>query len=87
MLANYEVFTVAYMNWKGIENGALLALAARNGPGTVITKDTGIEYEQNLAELPCSVVIFDPPSNSNADYDVPVRASRRSRDSSFALTK
>ncbi len=52
------------MKWKGIENGNLLALAARNGFYAVVTKDSGIEFEQNLAQLPCSVVILEAESNS-----------------------
>jgi predicted nuclease of predicted toxin-antitoxin system len=64
LLVGHEAFTVAYMSWKGIENGRLLALAASNGFYAVITKDSGIEYEQNLARLPCSVVILAAESNS-----------------------
>jgi predicted nuclease of predicted toxin-antitoxin system len=52
LLIGHDAFTVAYMNWKGIGNGQLLALAASSGFDAVITKDTGIEYVQNLADLP-----------------------------------
>ena len=37
LLLGHEVFTVAYMNWKGIENGSLLALAASNGFYALVT--------------------------------------------------
>ena len=52
------------MNWNGIENGRLLALASDNGFDALITKDSGIEYEHDLTKLPCSVVILEAESNS-----------------------
>ena len=67
LLTGHEVFTVAYMKWAGIENGELLALAASQGFDALITKDLGINYEQNVASLPCSVVILEAKSNSIAD--------------------
>ena len=42
LLVGHEAFTVAYMNWKGIENGRLLALAASNGFDAVVTKELSI---------------------------------------------
>ena len=48
LLTGHEAFTVAFMNWNGIENGRLLALAADNGFDALITKDCGIEYEHDL---------------------------------------
>lgn len=48
-------------------NGRLLAKAAENQFDVVITKDAGIEYEQNLRSLPVSVVILQAGSNSLED--------------------
>jgi hypothetical protein len=48
LLVGHEVFTVAYMQWAGIENGALLALAAANGFDALITKDNGMPYERRI---------------------------------------
>lgn len=56
-LPGYDVFTVAFMNWGGLRNGQLLANAAAAGFDALLTGDTGIEYEQNLAALPCAVVV------------------------------
>lgn len=64
LLVGHETFTVAFMNWKGIENGRLLTLAASNGFHALVTQDSGLEYEQNLARLPCSVVVLEAESNS-----------------------
>lgn len=63
-LPGHDVFTVAYMNWGGIANGDLLARAAAEGFDALITVDAGIEFEQNLAALPCSVVIIQAESNA-----------------------
>jgi hypothetical protein len=63
-LPGHEVFTTACMKWGGIRNGELLARAAAHGFDTLITVDAGIEYEQNLADLPCSVIIIRAESNA-----------------------
>jgi predicted nuclease of predicted toxin-antitoxin system len=63
-LPGHEVFTVAYMNWAGLENGKLLQKAASEGFGVVITNDRGLEYEQNLTTLPVSVITLIAPSNT-----------------------
>ncbi len=57
-LPGHQVFTAAYMNWSGIENGALLHLAAKAGFDAVITNDRGLEYEQNLESLPVSIIVI-----------------------------
>jgi predicted nuclease of predicted toxin-antitoxin system len=67
LLVGHEVFTVAYMNWKGIENGELLDLAAKNGFDALVTKDNGMPYEQNAATLPCALIVLQAPSNALDD--------------------
>ena len=67
LLVGHDVFTVAYMKWTGIENGALLALAAADYFDALITKDNGMPYEQNFASLPCSIVVLEAPSNALED--------------------
>ena len=64
LLAGHDVFTVAFMQWDGITNGELLALAASDGFDAFITKDTSLSYQQNLAILPCAVFILHAASNS-----------------------
>ncbi len=46
------------MKWDGVENGELLRLAAEAGFDAVSTNDRGVEYEQNLGELPLAVVVI-----------------------------
>lgn len=59
-LTGHEVFSAAYMNWSGIENGELLRLAADAGFDALITNDRGLEHEQNLATLPLAVIVLLP---------------------------
>jgi predicted nuclease of predicted toxin-antitoxin system len=66
-LFGHDCVTVAYMGWGGIENGDLLALAAQNGFDAFITKDANLEYEQNLMNLPISVVVLEAASNDMDD--------------------
>jgi predicted nuclease of predicted toxin-antitoxin system len=56
-LAEHQVFTVAYMGWKGVSNGALLACAGDAKFDLLITRDSGIEYQQNLTNLPIAVIV------------------------------
>lgn len=57
-LPGNEVFTAAYMNWSGVDNGELLRLAAEAGFDADITNDRGLEYEQNVAALPIAMVVI-----------------------------
>jgi predicted nuclease of predicted toxin-antitoxin system len=63
-LPGHEVFTSAFMGWTGVRNGILLSLAAAAGFDVILTLDAGIEYEQNLTNLPCSVIIVRAESNA-----------------------
>ena len=63
LITGHDVYTVAYMGWRGIENSELLAHAAANGFDALLTKDNGMPYEQNVEKLPCSIVVLQAPSN------------------------
>jgi hypothetical protein len=66
-LPGHECFTVAYMKWGGIENGKQLALAASQGFEALLTKDANLEYEQNLINLPISVIVIEATSTDIDD--------------------
>jgi predicted nuclease of predicted toxin-antitoxin system len=66
-IPGHDCFTVAYMGWAGIENGELLALAASGGFDALLTKDTNLQYEQNMVNLPISIVVLHAPSNDLDD--------------------
>jgi predicted nuclease of predicted toxin-antitoxin system len=69
LLVGHDIYTVAYMKWKGIENGELLELAANNGFDALLTKDNGMPYEQNAADLPCAIIVLKAPSNALSDLE------------------
>lgn len=66
-LVGHEVFTVAYMGWTSVNNGDLLRVAGENGFDAMVTKDTGVEYEQHLGALPIGVVVLRARTNKIDD--------------------
>ena len=58
LLPEHECFTVTFMGWTGVENGELLRLAAANHFEVFITNDKGLEYQQNQANLPLSIIVL-----------------------------
>jgi predicted nuclease of predicted toxin-antitoxin system len=68
-LSGHDCFTTTYMGWSGISNGELLRIAAANGFDAVISNDRGLEYQQNQATLPLSVVVLLTKDNKQAQND------------------
>jgi hypothetical protein len=50
-LAGHQVFTISFMKWKGLRNGELLRRAEGEGFDLMLSRDAGIEYQHNLANL------------------------------------
>jgi predicted nuclease of predicted toxin-antitoxin system len=67
LMPMHDVYTVAYLGWSGLENGDLLSAAAAQLFDLIVTLDSGVEHEQNLANLPIAVVILDAASNKIDD--------------------
>lgn len=57
-LPGHDVYTVHYMRWTSFKNGVLLQMAADAGFDAMLTCDRAIPDQQNLARLPCSVVVI-----------------------------
>lgn len=57
LLVGHEVFSVEYMSWKGVKNGALISQAAASGFEALVTVDAGIPKEQNRKSLPLALLI------------------------------
>ncbi len=55
----YEVYTVRDMQWNGIKNGALLKLLAEYNFNCWIIVDKNLPYQQNLINLPCTIIVLD----------------------------
>ena len=66
-LIGHDVYTVSYLKWKSIGNGRLLVLARSDGFEAVVTSDGAVEDQQNLSQLPVSVIILHPESNAIDD--------------------
>ena len=67
LIVGHEVLTVAYVGWAGVQNGRLLAKAAEAGFDALVTKDSALAWQHNLATLPVSVVVLIAPTNDLAD--------------------
>jgi hypothetical protein len=56
-LTEHVVSTVVEAGWSGVKNGKLLALAAERFD-VFVTADRNLQYQQNMAALPLSVVVL-----------------------------
>lgn len=65
-LGAHEAFTVRYMGWAGLKNGALLSVAEESGFEVFITGDQTLSYEQNLTGRRIAVLVL-----STIDRDTP----------------
>jgi predicted nuclease of predicted toxin-antitoxin system len=57
-LRHHEVFTVAFMRWRGVTNGKLLKLAEDDLFDVFVTADQNLEYQQNMINRRISVVFL-----------------------------
>ena len=69
LLTGHSVFTVSNMNWKGLRNGRLLSTAVTESFELLLTTDSKIEFQQNLATLPLAIVVIHAPSNDLDDLE------------------
>jgi predicted nuclease of predicted toxin-antitoxin system len=61
-LADHEVSTAHERGWASLSNGELLWAAADGGFAALVTVDQNLQYQQNLAKLPLSVLLVRSPS-------------------------
>jgi hypothetical protein len=61
-LTGHDVLTVQEMNWSGIKNGALLAVAEQRGFEVLVTFDQNLPYQQNLAGRKIGVLVIVVPN-------------------------
>jgi hypothetical protein len=69
-IIGHDVFTVAYMGWKGLKNGDLLARAVADGFEVLVTTDRSVPYQQHLVSLPIAVIVLHAVTNDIADLQV-----------------
>jgi predicted nuclease of predicted toxin-antitoxin system len=73
LLVGHSTTTVQRRGWASVKNGKLLALAAEEFD-VLLTADKGMEYQQNLATLPVSILIVLAHTNRTEDLAVAVPA-------------
>jgi predicted nuclease of predicted toxin-antitoxin system len=66
-LPGHEVESVPLLGWAGIQNGALLRKAMESGFDVLITMDSNMVYQQDLASHAIAVVVLRARSNRLAD--------------------
>ena len=54
-LLEFEVFTVGYMEWSGIQNGELVSLIDGDFD-VLVTGDKNLRYQQNLSDRRVAIV-------------------------------
>ncbi len=59
---DHDVLTVADLNWRGVKNGALLALAETRFDAFV-TVDSNLQYQQNTPDVDLLIVVLRARSN------------------------
>jgi predicted nuclease of predicted toxin-antitoxin system len=65
-LAGHDCSSVRRQGWAGLKNGVLLSEASARFDA-LLTADKNMEYQQNLAVLPMSVVVLRARSNRIGD--------------------
>jgi|SRR5215469_3625801 len=66
-LVGHEVESVPRLGWAGIQNGLLLKKAADSGFEVLITMDSNMSLQQNLAGQPLTIIVLQAASNRLAD--------------------
>src|SRR5438270_704771 len=64
MLHPHDVYTAFRMGWSELSNGRLLTAAATADFDAMITVDQGVRYQQNLKQVPLSVLILATKKNT-----------------------
>ena len=65
-ITGHEVKTVPQMGWAAIENGKLLALAAKEFD-VFVTVDRNLTFQQNLPDFAIAVAVLRAPTNRLED--------------------
>lgn len=62
-IQRHEVFTAGYLGLAGLENGQLLQAMIDQKIDALVTLDTNLTYQQNVAKGGIGVVVLHPPSS------------------------
>ena len=86
LLLGHEVETAYERNWSTLKNGELLASAESSGFDVLVTTDTNLKYQQNLATRTIAIVVLGTTSwpRIKAAAEVVVTAVNSSAQGSYA---
>jgi predicted nuclease of predicted toxin-antitoxin system len=76
-LPEHQVESVPLRGWAGLENGAVLDKAVEDGFEVLITMDSSMVHQQNIAQYAIAVVALRAKSNRLADTRPLMRAVLR----------
>jgi hypothetical protein len=62
LLLNHQVVTAYELGWSALKNGELLAAAELQGFQVLVTTDTHLKYQQNLASRGLAIVVLSTTS-------------------------
>ena len=62
LLCNHEVSTAYELGWSTLKNGELLSTAESGGFETLVTTDTNLKYQQDLASRRIAIVVLSTTS-------------------------
>ena len=62
LLPEHEVVTAYERGWSTLKNGELLAAAEAQGFQVLVTTDTNLKYQQNLASRTIAIVVLSTTS-------------------------
>jgi len=63
LFPEHEVIHAKDVQWQQLSNGRLIAAAAQADFAAMITVDKKIKFEQNLDELPLTIIEIDTPDS------------------------
>ena len=66
-LSAHQVESVPLIGWAGIENGELLTKAVDARFDVLVTMDSNMVHQQNMAKYPIAVIALRAPSSRLAD--------------------
>ena len=61
-LTHHEIVTAYERGWSKLKNGELLDAAEKDGFGVLVTTDTNLKHQQNLAGRQIAIVVLTTPS-------------------------
>ena len=62
LLTQHEVTTAYERGWSKLTNGELLDAAEKEGYAVLVTTDSSLRYQQNLANRRIAIVVLSTPS-------------------------